>query len=58
MVWLLFAGGLAYTAGAVVYGLRRPDPWPRWFGFHEIFHTGTLVGFTCHFLAVWLVATR
>jgi hemolysin III len=58
MVWLLIAGGIAYTAGAVVYGLRRPDPWPRWFGFHEIFHAGTLAGFTCHFLAVWLVATR
>jgi hemolysin III len=58
VVWLLLAGGLAYTAGAVVYALRRPDPWPRWFGFHEIFHTGTVAGFTCHFVAVWLVATR
>jgi hemolysin III len=57
VVWLLLAGGIAYTAGAIVYALRRPDPWPRWFGFHEIFHTGTVVGFTCHFIAVWLVAT-
>jgi hemolysin III len=58
VVWLLLAGGLAYTAGAVVYALRRPDPLPRWFGFHEVFHAGTVAGFGCHFAAVWLVATR
>ncbi len=41
---LTIAGGLAYTAGAVVYALKRPDPWPRVFGFHEVFHACTLVG--------------
>ena len=35
---LIVSGGLLYSAGAVVYGLKRPDPSPRWFGFHEIFH--------------------
>ena len=52
VVWLLVIGGLAYTAGAVMYALKRPNPSPAWFGFHEIFHTGTLVGFGCHFAAV------
>jgi hemolysin III len=58
VVWLLLAGGVAYTAGAVVYALKRPNPSPRWFGFHEIFHVGTVLGFTCHLLAVWQVAIR
>ncbi len=54
VVWLLIAGGLAYTLGALVYGLKRPDPSPVWFGFHEIFHTCTVAGFVCHFVAVAL----
>ncbi|WP_227873209.1 PAQR family membrane homeostasis protein TrhA [Brachybacterium ginsengisoli] len=52
VVWLLAIGGLAYTAGAVMYALKRPNPSPAWFGFHEIFHAGTLIGFGCHFAAV------
>lgn len=52
VVWLLLAGGLAYTGGAVVYALKRPDPSPAWFGFHEIFHASTIAGFACHFTAV------
>ncbi|HVG23017.1 MAG TPA: hemolysin III family protein [Thermoanaerobaculia bacterium] len=51
-VWLVLAGGLAYTAGAVVYALRRPDPWPRVFGYHEVFHALTLVGAALHFVTV------
>ncbi len=49
---LILAGGLCYTLGAVVYGRRRPDPSPVWFGFHEIFHAGTLAGFVCHYIAI------
>jgi hemolysin III len=45
---LVIAGGLLYTAGGVVYGLRRPDPSPRWFGFHEVFHALTVVAFGAH----------
>jgi hemolysin III len=45
---LVVAGGLLYTAGGVVYGLRRPDPSPRWFGFHEVFHAFTVVAFGAH----------
>ena len=41
---LMIAGGIAYTAGALVYARKRPDPWPRVFGFHEVFHACTLVG--------------
>ena len=50
--WLVIAGGIAYTVGAIVYGLKRPNPSPRWFGFHEIFHALTVAGFTCHYVAV------
>ncbi|MDR0433158.1 MAG: hemolysin III family protein [Bifidobacteriaceae bacterium] len=53
--WLLLAGGVAYTGGAVVYALKRPNPFPRWFGFHEIFHACTIIGIVCHYLAVWEV---
>jgi hemolysin III len=51
---LLIAGGVIYTLGAVVYGLKRPDPAPQVFGFHEVFHTATLVAAACHYVAVWL----
>ncbi|MCF2706727.1 hemolysin III family protein [Arcanobacterium haemolyticum] len=54
VVWLLIAGGIAYTLGALCYGLRWPNPWPRVWGFHEFFHTGTLAGYSCHVVAVWL----
>jgi hemolysin III len=50
---LLLAGGAIYTIGAVVYALKRPDPWPGTFGFHEVFHLCTLVAATCHYVAVW-----
>jgi hemolysin III len=56
IVWLVAGGGLAYTVGAVVYALKRPNPSPRWFGFHEIFHVGTVVGFVCHYIAVSLAS--
>ena len=54
IVWLVLAGGLAYTAGAVAYALKRPNPWPKYFGFHELFHAGTAIGVACHFVAVYL----
>lgn len=52
VLWLVIAGGIAYTAGAVVYALKRPNPVPGWFGFHEVFHTGTVIGYVTHFVAV------
>lgn len=50
---LLLAGGLAYSAGAVCYALRRPNPWPTVFGHHEFFHAWTLVAAICHHVAVY-----
>lgn len=52
VLWLIMAGGLAYTLGALVYALKWPNPSPRWFGFHEIFHVGTVIGYVCHYIAV------
>jgi hemolysin III len=54
---LFAAGGLLYSAGAVVYALRRPDPWPRTFGFHEIFHALVIAAAVTHFVAIagWVI---
>jgi hemolysin III len=52
---LLAAGGALYSIGAVVYGLRRPDPWPTTFGYHEIFHACTAAAAICHYIAMWFV---
>lgn len=54
---LVVAGGVAYSVGGVVYALRRPDPVPSVFGYHEIFHTGTIIGFACHYAAVVLAVS-
>ena len=43
-VAMMIAGAVAFAAGAVVYAYQRPNPIPRWFGHHEIFHAGTIVG--------------
>jgi hemolysin III len=51
-MWLLLAGGIAYTAGAIAYAARRPDPFPRVFGYHEVFHALTIIGASLHFVAV------
>jgi hemolysin III len=51
MGWVL-AGGLTYSAGALVYGLKRPNPVPGVFGFHELWHLFVIAGSTCHFWAV------
>ena len=53
--FLIIAGGVLYTGGAVVYARKKPDPSPRWFGFHEIFHACTVAGFVCHYVAISLV---
>lgn len=52
-VGLIFVGGVLYTIGAVVYGLRRPNPVPGWFGFHEVFHVLVVAASTAHYLAIW-----
>jgi hemolysin III len=49
---LLLIGGLAYSLGAVVYALRKPDPFPRVLGYHEVFHLLTLVAVGCQYAAI------
>jgi hemolysin III len=51
-VALLAAGGGLYTLGAVIYATRRPDPFPRVFGYHEIFHALVIAAAACHFTVV------
>ena len=53
---LIVAGGLVYSAGAAVYALRRPDPVPAVFGYHEVFHLLVIAGVAAHFLAIGLFA--
>ncbi|MEU7001187.1 hemolysin III family protein [Nonomuraea sp. NPDC046570] len=54
-VALVAVGGVLYSLGAVVYGLRRPDPFPRWFGFHEIFHACTVAAYLVQYIAISMV---
>ena len=49
---LVSVGGVLYSIGGLVYGLRRPDPSPRWFGFHEVFHALTVAAFVVHYTGV------
>jgi len=51
---LIAAGGVLYIAGGTVYGFRRPDPWPRYFGFHEVFHSFTVLAFLAHYVGLSL----
>lgn len=55
---LVVVGGGLYTLGALVYGFKRPDPWPRWFGFHEVFHALTIAAFVCQYIAASFVVYR
>jgi hemolysin III len=54
---LFLLGGLLYSAGATIYALRRPNPWPRVFGFHELFHVLVIAAAVVHFIAMaaWVV---
>ncbi len=56
VVTLVVVGGAFYVLGALAYGFRRPDPAPTWFGFHEVFHGCTVLGFAAHFTAIALAA--
>ena len=54
---LLALGGLLYTVGAIVYATQRPNPWPRTFGFHEVFHALVIAAAVTHFAAIagWVI---
>ena len=55
--WVVI-GGLLYTAGALVYARKWPNPAPATFGYHEVFHAFTIVAAACHFVAVALLVSR
>lgn len=55
---LVWTGGLLYSVGGLVYGLRRPDPSPAWFGFHEVFHACTVAAYVAQYIAVSFVVYR
>lgn len=55
---LTLAGGILYTVGGVVYGVKRPDPNPTWFGFHEVFHAFTIGAWTCQYVAISFLIYR
>jgi hemolysin III len=56
-VALLVAGAVLYNVGAILYGLRWPNPWPSTFGYHEFFHACTAAAAICHYIAIWIVVT-
>ncbi|WP_435867619.1 PAQR family membrane homeostasis protein TrhA [Streptomyces xanthophaeus] len=53
---LVIVGGLLYSVGGVIYGMKRPNPSPRFFGFHEVFHSLTLAAFVAHYVGISLAA--
>jgi hemolysin III len=55
LAWLAVGGGL-YTLGAVAFALKRPDPWPAVFGYHEVFHTAVIAAALAHWFAVFSLA--
>ena len=55
MMVLILVGGVSYTVGAVFYALKRPNPIPGVFGFHELFHSATVIAFLCHWTAILLI---
>jgi hemolysin III len=55
---LLAAGGLAYTFGSVVLATHRPDPSPRVFGYHEVWHAMVVAGTACHYALFWRLVAR
>jgi hemolysin III len=55
---LVLAGGILYSLGGLVYGTRRPDPFPRWFGFHEVFHALTVAAYIAQYAGIPLVVYR
>jgi hemolysin III len=52
VVTLIAVGGILYSVGAVFYAMKKPNFSPRWFGFHELFHSFTIAAFCCHYIAV------
>ena len=58
MMVLVMIGGISYTVGAIFYALKRPNPVPGVFGFHELFHSCTVIAFLCHWTAILIIVTN
>ncbi|QGU08237.1 hemeolysin-III related [Corynebacterium occultum] len=58
VLWLLLAGGIVYTLGALVYAFRWPGRDARWIGYHELFHLATIIAAVVHMVAVWMVVNQ
>ena len=58
VVWLLIAGGVVYSLGALVYGFKWPGRNARYYGYHEHFHTATIAAAVVHLVAVWMVVVQ
>lgn len=58
VVILLLTGGVFYTVGAIFYALKKPNPSPTWFGFHELFHACTLAAAACHYASIATAVLR
>lgn len=56
-IYWIALGGFFYTVGAVIYALKKPDPFPKVFGFHEIWHIFVLLGSFCHFWSIYMYLT-
>ncbi|MCL4434282.1 MAG: hemolysin III family protein [Actinobacteria bacterium] len=55
---LIMLGGLFYSVGGVMYALRKPNPSPKWFGFHEMFHTCTILAYISQYVAISMITYR
>ncbi len=55
VITLIIIGGCLYSVGGLVYGLQRPNPVPRWFGYHEVFHSLTIAAFAAHYVGVSVI---
>ena len=51
LIWLII-GGLLYTVGGVIYAVKKPDIFPGWLGFHELFHIFVILGTTAHYVMI------
>ncbi|GAB20479.1 hypothetical protein GOEFS_115_01190 [Gordonia effusa NBRC 100432] len=52
---LLAVGGVFYSVGGILYAMRWPDPWPEFFGYHEVFHACTAIAAVTHYIAAWIL---
>lgn len=56
-LWFIISGGIAYTVGAVFYAFKKPNLFPGFFGYHELFHLFTIIGATLHFIVIYQLIT-